>query len=94
MSQDTTLAYSMPFAEAPSFLVASQEIPVSKAASQARYSDDGSEQEEKKWIMKAVRSAGAGSIHRWARNAWIDFVDLLKVGMPTDILSSCNANCA
>lgn len=82
ISQDTTLAYSMPFAEAPSFLVASQEIPVSKAASQVRYSDDGSQTEEKKWIMKAVRCSGSGSVRRWAKNAWVDFVDLLKVSTP------------
>ena len=79
MSQDTTLAYSMPYEEARYFLTSSQEIPVSKAASQARYSDDGSQREEKKWIMKAVRSNGTFGLRRWARNAWIDFVDLLKV---------------
>jgi hydroxymethylglutaryl-CoA reductase (NADPH) len=66
--------------EAPSFLSASQEIPIAKAASQARYTDDGSPVEEKKWIMKAVKSSGdSSSIRRWARNAWTDFVDLLKV---------------
>lgn len=79
MSQDTTLAYSMLFDEASFFLRGSQEIPVSKAASEARYSVDGSEREEKKWIMKAVRSSGAFGVRRWAYNAWVDFVDLLKV---------------
>ena len=81
ISQDTTLAYSMPFAEAPSFLAASQEIPVSKDASQIRYTDDGSIAEEKKWIMKAVKSPSGDSynLRRWAQNAWVDFVDLLKV---------------
>ncbi|KIW09523.1 hydroxymethylglutaryl-CoA reductase (NADPH) [Verruconis gallopava] len=86
MSQDASLAYSMPFSEAPSFLAASQEIPVSKAASQARYSDDGSKTEEKKWIMKAVRSPGSGGVRRWMRNAWVDFVDLLKNAETLDIV--------
>lgn len=79
MSQDTTLAYSMPYSEAPSFLSASQEIPLSRAASQVRYADDGSRLEEKKWIMKAVRNSGSTSVRRWIENAWTDFVDLLKV---------------
>jgi hydroxymethylglutaryl-CoA reductase (NADPH) len=86
MSQDTTLAYSMPYSEASFFLAASQEIPVSKAASQARYSDDGSQTEEKKWIMKAVRSSGSGSVRRWLSNAWVDFVDLLKNAETLDIV--------
>jgi hypothetical protein len=43
--------------------------------------DDGSSVEEKKWIMKAVKSCAGkpGSLRRWAKNAWTDFVDLLKV---------------
>lgn len=71
----------MPYAEAPSFLATSQEIPLSRDATQVRYSDDGSSVEEKKWIMKAVKSStsGSGSLRRWAKNAWSDFVDLLKV---------------
>jgi hydroxymethylglutaryl-CoA reductase (NADPH) len=76
----------MPFSEAPSFLVASQEIPVSKAASQARFSEDGSKTEEKKWIMKAVRSSGSGSVRRWAKNVWADFLDLLKNAETLDIV--------
>jgi hydroxymethylglutaryl-CoA reductase (NADPH) len=69
----------MPYAEAPLFLAASQEIPASKATSQVRVTDDGSQLEEKKWIMKAVRNRGSGSVKRWIQNAWVDFVDLLKV---------------
>jgi hydroxymethylglutaryl-CoA reductase (NADPH) len=74
----------MPYDEASFFLRASQEIPVSKAASQARYSNDGSEREEKKWIMKAVRNSGSFGVRRWAYNAWVDFVDLLKVSCRSD----------
>lgn len=81
ISQDTTLAYSMPYEEAPSFLYASKEIPVSKDASQVRYLDDGTSEEEKKWIMKAAKSSAGASngIGRWVQNAWTDFLDLLKV---------------
>jgi hydroxymethylglutaryl-CoA reductase (NADPH) len=73
----------MPYSEAPSFLSASQEIPLSSDASQVRYMDDGSSVEEKKWIMKAVKnSAGRGSVRLWAKNAWTDFLDLLKASAP------------
>jgi hydroxymethylglutaryl-CoA reductase (NADPH) len=71
----------MPYEEAASFLYASKEIPVSKDASQVRYTDDGTSEEEKKWIMKAAKSsAGASSgVGLWIQNAWTDFLDLLKV---------------
>ncbi|KAE9963878.1 hypothetical protein BLS_008841 [Venturia inaequalis] len=87
ISQDTTLAYSMPFEEAPSFLHASKEIPVSKDASQVRYLNDGTFEEEKKWIMKAAKNAAraSGGVSLWLRNAWIDFLDLLKNAETLDI---------
>lgn len=71
----------MPFEEAQSFLHASKEIPVSKDASQVRYLNDGTFEEEKKWIMKAAKNAAraSGGVSLWLRNAWIDFLDLLKV---------------
>lgn len=81
ISQDSTLAYSMPYEEAPSFLYTSKEIPVSKDASQVRYMDDGTSEEEKKWIMKAAKSSARASsgVSLWMQNAWTDFLDLLKV---------------
>jgi hydroxymethylglutaryl-CoA reductase (NADPH) len=78
----------MPYLEAPSFLSASQEIPVSSDASQVRYLDDGTSVEEKKWIMKAVKNSdGNGSVRRWAKNAWTDFLDLLKASILYETLN-------
>lgn len=73
----------MPFEEAQSFLYASKEIPVSKAASQLRYLNGGTSEEEKKWIMKAAKSSAraSGGVSLWFQNAWTDFLDLLKVCM-------------
>ncbi|TID19504.1 hydroxymethylglutaryl-CoA reductase (NADPH) [Venturia nashicola] len=87
ISQDTTLAYSMPFEEAESFLYASKEIPVSKDASQVRYLNDGTSEEEKKWIMKAAKSTTrtSGGVRLWLQNAWTDFLDLLKNAETLDI---------
>lgn len=81
ISQDSTIAYSLPFSKAPAFLAASQEIPVSADISQSRFLDDGRSREEKMWIMKAARNAanGTGGLRNWAKNAWTDFVDLIKV---------------
>jgi hydroxymethylglutaryl-CoA reductase (NADPH) len=71
----------MPYEEASSFLYTSKEIPVSKDASEVRYMDDGTSEEEKKWIMKAAKSSARASsgVSLWMQNAWTDFLDLLKV---------------
>ncbi|KAL1844553.1 hypothetical protein VTK73DRAFT_2319 [Phialemonium thermophilum] len=89
-SQDTTLAFSIPYDQAPEFLAAVQEIP----------NDDGIAgggppeiretrehgREEKMWIMKAARVQTRSSIARWAHNAWIEFLDLLKNAETLDIV--------
>jgi hydroxymethylglutaryl-CoA reductase (NADPH) len=86
MSQESTLAFSVPFEEASEFLSAVQEIPnehKTLEASRTHEPEDGVEFEEKKWIMKAAKGDTRGSQaswSRWARNAWAEFVDLLKVG--------------
>ncbi|QDS70289.1 hypothetical protein FKW77_007983 [Venturia effusa] len=87
ISQDSTLAYSMPYDEAQSFLYASKEIPVSKDASQLRYLNGGTSEEEKKWIMKAAKSSAraSGGVNLWVQNAWTDFLDLLKNAETLDI---------
>lgn len=40
------------------------------------------------WIMKAVKNVanGHGGLRNWARNAWTDFVDILKVRIPVTCL--------
>lgn len=72
ISQDSSLAYSVPYAEVADFLRAVQEVPDESSAT-------GTDQ--KRWIMKAARgnTLGSGSIRSWLSNAWSSFVDLLKV---------------
>ena len=76
ISQDTTLAFSVPFDEASAFLDGIHEIPEYTGLSQVQH--DGG----RKWVFKAARSGGNGSqntLRNWATNAWTGFVDLLKV---------------
>ncbi|OBT50621.1 hypothetical protein VE04_09478, partial [Pseudogymnoascus sp. 24MN13] len=81
ISQDSTLAFSIPYSQAPEFLASAQEIPnVDNEA------DGLGVQEQKLWIMKAARAPGAsGSVRLWALNAWSKFVDLLKNAETLDI---------
>jgi N-terminal domain with HPIH motif len=78
-SYDLTLAFSLPSSEAPSFLVQMQELPVSDKDAETRHLEDESV-EQKKWIMKAVRSPGSLGVRNWIRETLSDFLDLLKVG--------------
>ena len=79
ISPDTSLAFSVPFAEAPEFLTAMQEIAAGVEDSSAR--DSEGKQEEKKWIMKAAKSGNSPTgVRNWIRESWTSFVDLLKVG--------------
>lgn len=74
ISQDTHLAYSLPFDEIPYFLRSVQEIPDS--------ANDPEGIEQKKWIMKATRSSVSGSpvaMRNWFSDGWNSFVDLIKV---------------
>ena len=78
ISYDTTLAFSVPYSEAPEFLAALQELPAATHVDNAEVDD---EQPEKppKWVMKPTRSAGSWSLRGWLSNSWTSFVDLLKV---------------
>lgn len=80
ISYDTTLAFSVPFDEAPQFLAVTQEIPAS-ASPRIRTENDGTPDEEERWIMKAARPSDLGrrSLRNWAIDSWTTFVDLLKV---------------
>ena len=80
ISQDTSLAYSISYAEAGDFLMAMQEISPPEDATEAQGSLEHGTREQKKWIMKAAKSAPAsGGIRNWVRESWVSFVDLLKV---------------
>lgn len=76
-SQDSSLAYTLPFDQVPQFLRAVQEIPDPSA--------DEDVGEQKKWIMRAARGPASGStrsLKLWVTDAWSSFVDLIKVISP------------
>ncbi|MBE3110873.1 MAG: hypothetical protein IMZ46_10240, partial [Acidobacteria bacterium] len=78
-SQDSVLAFSLPYAEAAEFLVAAQEIPNGE--------EQGEGQDETKmWIMKAARVNTRNTIIQYAKNAWGEFVDTLKNAEAMDIV--------
>lgn len=81
-SQDSILAYALPYKQAPEFLAATQEIP----------NEDATEivtshgREKKMWIMKAAKVNSRSSLLQWATNAWSEFLDLLKNAETLDIV--------
>ncbi|EER29597.1 3-hydroxy-3-methylglutaryl-coenzyme A (HMG-CoA) reductase isozyme [Coccidioides posadasii str. Silveira] len=81
ISQDSSLAFAVPYDEISPFLQAVREIPDSSGLK------DGTEQ--KRWIMKAARSPVSGSraaLRIWLTEAWTSFIDLLKHAETIDIL--------
>jgi hydroxymethylglutaryl-CoA reductase (NADPH) len=86
ISYDSTLAFSVPFSEAPKFLTAFQELPVSGDASETRYDEQEGSNEEKKWIMRAVKHPGSASIVGWISESWSEFLDLIKNAESLDIV--------
>lgn len=83
-SQEISMALAVPFSQAPEFLSAAQEIPSETLEQETR--DTGNGKETKMWIMKAARVHPSSSIVRWASNAWLDFIDLLKNAEAMDII--------
>ena len=80
ISHDTSLVYAVPYAEADRFLMAMQEIAAPGTVVDNHGDEAESTREEKKWIMKAAKSANApGGLRNWAQDSWSSFVDLLKV---------------
>lgn len=84
-SQDSALAFSVKYSEAPEFLVAVQEIPNDVPAQESRETEHG-KKENKMWIMKAARAHTRSSLVRWFQNAWSEFLDLLKNAETLDII--------
>ncbi|RDA95666.1 hypothetical protein CP533_1214 [Ophiocordyceps camponoti-saundersi (nom. inval.)] len=80
-SQDTILAYSLPYKQASEFVSAIQEIPHEHA--QETTTRHG--REKKTWIMKAAKVGTRSSLGQWLGNAWIEFIDLLKNAETLDI---------
>ncbi|KAK4982252.1 3-hydroxy-3-methylglutaryl-coenzyme A (HMG-CoA) reductase isozyme, partial [Elasticomyces elasticus] len=86
ISHDSTLAFSVPYADVSNFVELVQEIsaPASSGEVQGEVDD---EHEEKKWIMKAAKGdTRSGGLVNWARNSWTAFVDLLKNAEALDIV--------
>jgi hydroxymethylglutaryl-CoA reductase (NADPH) len=74
-SQDTALAYSIPWAETKQLLQGLGEIPEKNGDD----ADSG-----RVWTARASRNA-QGSLKKWVGNAWTEFVDLLKHAETLDI---------
>lgn len=83
-AQDSALAFSIPYSQAPEFLSVAQEIPNDESAQESRETEHGREQ--KMWIMKAARVQTRSSLIRWVHNAWVEFTDLLKNAETLDIV--------
>ncbi|KAM0344514.1 hypothetical protein ACHAPU_007488 [Fusarium lateritium] len=81
-SQDSILAYSLPYVEGPEFLAATQEIPNEDAVE----TETEHGREKKTWIMKAAKVNTQNSVIQWFSNAWTEFVDLLKNAETLDIV--------
>ncbi|KAF2010617.1 3-hydroxy-3-methylglutaryl-coenzyme A reductase [Aaosphaeria arxii CBS 175.79] len=87
ISHDTSLAFSVDYAEAPEFLAAIQEMSAPETASEIQGSEEEGTREEKKWIMKAAKSATPSSgVRNWIRESWTSFLDLLKNADTGDII--------
>ncbi|PHH74333.1 hypothetical protein CDD80_3172 [Ophiocordyceps camponoti-rufipedis] len=80
-SQDTILAYSLPYRQASEFVSAIQEIPHEDAEETTTRHG----REKKTWIMKAAKVDTRNTIAQWLHNAWTEFIDLLKNAETLDI---------
>ena len=84
ISQDTALAFAVPYDEAPGFLASVQELPNTAAAQETGDEDAGATPEDRRlWVMKAAKNGhpSRGTLRHSAANAWIGFVDLVKVSL-------------
>ncbi|KAL2271343.1 hypothetical protein VTJ83DRAFT_714 [Remersonia thermophila] len=83
-SQDSALAFAMPYDQASEFLTVAQEIPNGTPSPETREIPGG--RENKMWIMKAARVQTRSSLARWLRNGWTEFTDLLRNAETLDIV--------
>lgn len=90
ISQDTALAYSVPYDQAAEFLVRAQELPNAITPPNdhnARLDNEAEPVKERKmWIMKAAKVSGKRDLRSWALNAWTGIVDLVKNAETLDIV--------
>lgn len=81
LSQDTALAFSVPYSEASNFLSSVQELPNGAASI---VNDDQYSQRPTTWVIKAAKDRehmNHSTFRNSARNAWTEFVDLIKVSV-------------
>ena len=81
-SQDSILAFSLPYSAAPEFVSVAQEIP----NEDAEETETVHGREKKTWIMKAAKVTTRSTVVQWAKNAWSEFIDLLKNAETLDIV--------
>lgn len=82
ISQDTALAFSVPYSEASAFLSSIQELPNAESPMMPHVPNKTARQGFNGWVMKAAKNNGRPtrtSFRTSTRNAWTGFVDLLKV---------------
>ncbi|KAI0389451.1 3-hydroxy-3-methylglutaryl-coenzyme A reductase [Xylariaceae sp. FL0594] len=83
-SQDSALAFAVKYSDAPAFVASAQEIPNDAEEQEVRRNEHGQD-EKKMWIMKAARGNSGNSLVRWVKNAYSEFLDLLKNADTLDI---------
>ncbi len=84
-SQDSALAFSVKYDEAPEFLAAAQEIPNDIPDQETRMTDLGNK-EQKMWIMKVAKGYTRSSLRLWVQNGVTEFLDLIKSAETLDII--------
>lgn len=79
ISQDTSLAFSVPFNEASTLLASIREVPSGSTVQDE--DDDTPARPTSSWVMEGAKETGQRpkTIASWAVNAWTSFVDLIKV---------------
>lgn len=85
-SQDSSLAFAVPFANAPDFTLTAREIPNDVAGQGSPRITEEHGREHKLWIMKAAGAQNRSTIVRWLKNGWVEFLDLLKNAETLDII--------
>ncbi|EFX03602.1 hmg-reductase [Grosmannia clavigera kw1407] len=83
-SQDSSLAFAVPYADAALFTAAAREIP--NAGKDTTQITEEHGREDKLWIMKAAGAQTRSSVVRWLQNGWVEFLDLLKNAETLDII--------
>ncbi|KAL8996373.1 MAG: hypothetical protein Q9169_004096 [Polycauliona sp. 2 TL-2023] len=87
ISQDSTLSYSMPYAEVPEFLHAVRKIPNEPRL--AGKHNERTANQPRAWVMKSARGNGTTSsktVTTRISNAWTGLLDLIKNAESLDIV--------